>query len=139
MSSRITRTAVREIVLAVLVGTTAGLIGAHTGPARAQQAAQKPDGRLYVVTFVDFIPTNADPGRKLVQQYVADTRKDPGSVRIEAVTQDSRENHLVIFEVWQDQKAFDAHASADHTKDFRNKATPWMGAWFDQRIHHLLP
>lgn len=139
MSPEMTRATVREIVLAVLVAAAAVLIGAHTGPARAQQAAQKPDGRLYVVTFVDFIPTNAEAGRKLSQQYVADTRKDPGNVRIEALTQDGRENHLVIFEVWQDQKAFDAHTSADHTKDFRNKATPWMGAWFDQRIHHLLP
>ena len=138
MSSTLARIDRRRLVAAFVIVAVA-LAGAMTRVARAQQAAQKSDGRLYVVTFVDFIPANAEAGRKLVQQYVADTRKDPGVVRIEAVTQDSRENHLVIFEVWQDQKAFDAHTSADHTRDFRNKATPWMGAWFDQRIHHLLP
>ena len=138
MSSTLARIDRRRLVAAFVIVAVA-LAGAMTRVARAQQAAQKNDGRLYVVTFVDFIPANAEVGRKLVQQYVADTRKDPGVVRIEAVTQDSRENHLVIFEVWQDQKAFDAHTSADHTRDFRNKATPWMGAWFDQRIHHLLP
>ena len=138
MSPTLTRVARHRSAAAFIIVAVA-LAGAITRSARAQQAAQKTDGRLYVVTFVDFIPTNAEQGRKLVQQFVADTRKDPGNVRIEAVTQDGRENHLVIMEVWQDQKAFDAHTSAAHTKEFRSTAGPWMGAWFDQRIHHLLP
>lgn len=113
----------RRVEVALLLAAL--FVGAYADSARAQQAAAKPgDGRLYVVTFIDLTPPNAEAGRSVIQQYVADTKKDSGIVRIEAMTQDSRQNHFVVFAVWQDQKAFDAHESAAHTKDFRAKLTP---------------
>jgi quinol monooxygenase YgiN len=126
-------------VLAALVFGALGLTGAHTISTRAQQATQPTGNMLYVATFVDVTPPNTAAGGKALQKYVADSRKDPGFVRMEAVVQSGRENHFVIFAVWRDQQAFDAHESAAHTKEFRTTMSPLMGAPFDQRLHRLLP
>ena len=94
--------------------------------------------RIYVVTHVDIIPPEAAAGTKLVQQYVADTRKDPGIVRVEASAEISRGNHISIVEVWQNQKAFDEHVAAAHTRQFRQQIDPKLGSPYDERLHHSL-
>jgi len=103
------------------------------------QTATKVDNTVYVATFIDLTPQNTAAGTVAIQQYVANTRKAPGIVRTEAVAQTGRENHLVIFEVWQNQQRVDAHEAAAPTKDFRTKLLPLIGAPFDQRLHHLVP
>jgi len=117
---------------AVLVMVSCGLAGrvlAQDGGAH---------GRIYVVTHVDIIPPEAAAGTKLVQQYVIDTRKDPGIVRVEASSEISRGNHISIVEVWQDQKAFDDHIAAAHTRQFRQQLDPKLGSPYDERLHHSL-
>jgi len=91
--------------------------------------------RIFVVTHVDIVPPNTADGTKLVQQYVADSRKDKGFVRIEAGAQISRVNHISIVEVWQNQKAFDEHVAAAHTKEFRRQIDPMLGSPYDERLH----
>jgi quinol monooxygenase YgiN len=94
--------------------------------------------RIYVVTHVDIVPPNTAAGTKLVQQYVADSRKDKGIVQIEASAQISRVNHISIVEVWQNQKAFDEHVAAAHTRQFRQQIDPMLGSPYDERLHLLL-
>jgi quinol monooxygenase YgiN len=94
--------------------------------------------RIYVVTHVDIIPPEAAAGTKLVQQYVVDTRKDPGLVRVEAGAEISRGNHISIVEVWQNQKAFDEHVAAAHTRQFRQQIDPKLGSPYDERLHHSI-
>lgn len=115
-----------------LVLAVAGL----AGYALAQEAASH--DRIYVVTHVDLIPPQKDPGTKLVQQYVADTRKDPGVVRIEAGSEISRANHISIVEVWRDRKSFDEHLAAAHTRQFRQQVDPMLGSPYDERLHQGL-
>ena len=102
--------------------------------------AQEPAAhdRIYVVTHVDIVPTDAAAGTKLVLQYLADSRKDKGLVRIEAGAQISRTNHISIVEVWQNQKAFDDHLAAAHTRQFRQKIDPSLGSPYDERLHQNL-
>jgi quinol monooxygenase YgiN len=118
--------------LAVMILTTCGL----AGHAQAQESAAH--DRIYVVTHVDIIPPEAAAGTKLVQQYMVDTRKDPGVVRIEASSEISRGNHISIVEVWQNQKAFDDHVAAAHTRQFRQQLDPKLGSPYDERLHHSL-
>jgi quinol monooxygenase YgiN len=117
----------------------AALILAAFGLA-GQVLAQEPAARdkIYVVTHVDIVPTDAAAGTKLVLQYVADTRKDKGAVRVEAGAQISRVNHISIVEVWQNQKAFDEHVAAAHTRQFRQQIDPMLGSPYDERLHQLL-
>ena len=116
-------------VWAVLVLASCGL----AGHALAQEQAAR--DRIYVVTHVDIIPPQKDAGTKLVQQYVTDTRKDQGLVRVEAGAEISRGNHISIVEVWQNKKAFDEHVAAAHTRQFRQQIDPMLGSPYDERLH----
>jgi quinol monooxygenase YgiN len=118
--------------VAALVLACCGL----AGHARAQDQAAH--DRIYVVTHVDIIPPQKVAGTKLVQQYVADSHKDSGVVRVEAGAEISRDNHISITEVWQNQKAFDEHVAAAHTRQFRQQIDPMLGSPYDERLHHSL-
>jgi hypothetical protein len=63
--------------------------------------AQGPGARekIYVVTHVDVVPMEAAAGTKLLKQYVEESRKDKGAVRVEAYIQISRVNHFSVVEV----------------------------------------
>ena len=131
----------RAIIAAALVTAAVAYVASSRDSFFAVDAQQQkaPAGPVYVATFIDLMPPNTPAGTRAIQQYIADTRKDAGIVRAEAIAQDGRENHLVIYEVWQTQKAFDAHEAMPHTKTFKTTLYPLMGAPFDQREHHLVP
>jgi quinol monooxygenase YgiN len=108
-------------------------------PAAAPAATPtQPPGPVYIVTFVDITPNNNDAGVAYCKQYAADTRKDPGNTSVELLAQTSRPNHLVIYEVWQNEAAFERHEGLAHTKDFRAKMVSILGAPFDQRPHFVV-
>jgi quinol monooxygenase YgiN len=117
-------------LLAIFILACCGLTG--------RALAQEQGGRIYVVTHVDIIPPQKAAGTKLVQQYVADTRKDPGLVRIEAGAEISRDNHISIEEVWENRKAYDEHVAAAHTRQFRQQLDPMLGSPYDERLHKSL-
>ncbi len=102
---------------------------------RAQEP--KTSDRIYVVTHVDIVPTEAAPGTKLVQQYIAESRKEKGAVRVEAYVQVSRINHLTLVEVWQNRQALEAHEAAPQTKRFREQIDPLLGSPYDERLHTI--
>jgi quinol monooxygenase YgiN len=119
-------------MMPVLILVSCGLVG------RALAQEQGAHDMIYVVTHVDIIPPEAAAGTRLVQQYVTDTRKDKGVVRVEASSEISRGNHISIVEVWQNQKAFDEHVAAVHTRQFRQQIDPKLGSPYDERLHHSL-
>lgn len=126
-------------MLSAAVVACALTAGAMVSAARPQGSEAKIPAPLYVATFVDLMPQNKEPGTKAIKDYVIATRREPGIVRIEAIAQvGGRDNHLVIFEVWTDQKAFDQHEASANTRDFRAKLLPLLGAPFDQRLHFLV-
>ena len=104
------------------------------GSVRAQGANDK----LYVVTHVDLTPNYATDGTKLLQQFTAESRKDPGVVRFELLQDNARPNHFTILGVWQNSKAFEGHEETEHTKRFREKLQPMLGSPFDERLHHTM-
>jgi quinol monooxygenase YgiN len=89
------------------------------------------------VTHVDVVPTEAAAGTKLLKQYVEESRKDKGAVRVEAYIQISRVNHFSVVEVWENRQALDAHEAAAHTKKFREQIDPLLGSPYDERLHTI--
>jgi quinol monooxygenase YgiN len=65
-------------------------------------------------------------------------RKEAGNQTALALTQISRPNHLFLYEVWQNEDAFNKHESGAATREFRTKIQPMLGAPFDQRAHSRL-
>ena len=102
-------------------------------------AQQKAEPQLHVVTYVDVYPNFAADTAKLLQQFAADNRKDAGFVRFEALSDVARANHFAIVEVWQNQKAYEAHLTAPHSKAFRDQLQMGLGSPFDERLYNSLP
>ena len=123
------------LALAIAVITPAP---AAPAPQAAPSAAAMKDA-VYVVSHVDLVPDALNADKSFLQQYVADSRKDPGALRIELLQQSDRGNHFTIVSVWTDKKAFDAHLAAAHTRDFRTKIAAGLGSPFDERLHNLVP
>lgn len=107
--------------------------------ALAATAQNAPATSVYVVAHIDVTPDHAADTAKLLKQYAADTRKDPGIVRIDAIVQDGRTNHFTIVELWQTRQAFEAHTALPHTVEYREKLHPFLGSPYDERIHATIP
>jgi quinol monooxygenase YgiN len=103
-------------------------------------AAQTPANYIYVVTHVDIAgtPDVVKDATRLLREFSADSKQDPGVVRFELLLQDARLNHFTIVEVWQTRQAFEAHSAAEHTRRFRQNIQPMLGSPFDERLHNLL-
>ncbi len=91
-------------------------------------------GPIHVMTHVDVMPPFAAGCAELLTAMRADTPADHGNVAYDVLRQDHELNHFTVAEVWASQKDFEAHASAAHTRTFRQKLLPMTGALFDERV-----
>jgi quinol monooxygenase YgiN len=96
------------------------------------------DPKLYVVTHVDLTPNYTTDGTPLLMKFASDSRSEKGVVRFELLQEPNRKNHFTIVSVWENQSAFDAHLSVEHTKQFREKIQPMLGGPLDERLHYLV-
>ena len=93
---------------------------------------------IYAVTHVDVVPTEKDKGIGFVKVLSDLSRSHDGNMRFDALQQTSRPNHMTVVEAWKDQKAVDAHGTAEGTKQFREKLTPMSGSLYDERLYKIL-
>ena len=92
-------------------------------------------GPIYVATYVEFVPAGTSEGTSLLKQYRDASRKDAGNQRMELVQETGRQSRFVVLATWADQNAFDAHAKAPHTAQFRDKLKAVNAAPYDERVH----
>ncbi|MBV8751892.1 MAG: antibiotic biosynthesis monooxygenase [Hyphomicrobiales bacterium] len=92
-------------------------------------------GSVWVVTHVDVPPPSKDACIAELKTLAEASRKDAGNLAFGVVQQTNRPNHFTVVEVWQDQKALDAHAVAEPTKKFRAALGPMLGAPHDDRVY----
>jgi quinol monooxygenase YgiN len=91
-------------------------------------------GAIYVLTHVDVFPAGKEQAAALIKQQVEDSHKDGGALRFDALIQDARPNHFHLVEAWANRAAHDAHALAEHTRQYRAKVVPLEGALYDERL-----
>jgi quinol monooxygenase YgiN len=90
------------------------------------------DKELVVITHVDVSP---DPAvAPIVKTLAESSRRETGNVRFDALLHTMRANHFQLIEVWQNQKALDAHAAAVHTKKYRDDLQKFLGSPLDERL-----
>ena len=107
----------------------------HQGLATGSMPAASATGAVYVVTHADAIPPGKDEAILLLKQLAEASRNEEGNIRFEVLQQSSRPNHCTIVEIWQDQKALEAHVMAAHTRHFREKFQPLSGSLYDERLY----
>jgi quinol monooxygenase YgiN len=95
-------------------------------------------GAIYILTHVDVFPAGKDDVAALVKQLAQDSRKDAGAQRFDVVVWDGHPNHFHLIEAWSGRQAREAHALADHTRQFRAKLVPFEGALYDERLYEVV-
>jgi quinol monooxygenase YgiN len=105
------------------------------GFAQAARADEASDAAVYMVTYVEVMPSSEGEAMALLRQYRETSHTEEGNVRLEVLQQSGRPDHFVLLEVWKDQKAFDAHGAATHTTQWRDKLQPLRVSPFDERLH----
>ena len=96
------------------------------------------DQSVYVLTHADAGARREDvPG--WLQELAATARQENGNTLFDATVQPNRTNHFTMIEVWTDQKAYEAHATAASTRKFRAAFAPVSGALYDERIYKSIP
>ena len=93
---------------------------------------------IYGVTHVDIVPKEKDTGLGLVKQLSETSRKDGGNLRFDALTQNSRPNHMTIIEIWSDKKSLEEHGITAHKRQFREKLMPLSGSLYDERLYRII-
>ena len=95
--------------------------------------AAQGDSTLYVVSYLE--ATAASQGRvaTMLKELAGASRKE-GAVRFEALQRVPESNQFLLLEIWKDQRAFDMHNGAAHTKSFREQVIPLLIAPIDERL-----
>lgn len=97
-----------------------------SGPAAGRNNA------IVVISHVD-IGGQGTNAADLLRRHAEASRKENGNVRFDVLQHAMRANHFTVIEAWQDRKALEAHASAEHTRQYRNGLGPITGSPLDQR------
>jgi quinol monooxygenase YgiN len=104
-------------------------------PIAAVPATHAQDAAVYVVSYVDVAPANRGTAASLLRQLATASRKDEGNTRFEILQRTAPSNQFAIVSAWKDQKAYDTHLAAAHTKEFRDKVKPYLISAIDDRTH----
>jgi quinol monooxygenase YgiN len=100
----------------------------------AVAAARGPAGAaaVSVIAHVDVAPNPAVA--PMLARLAQASRQEPGNLRFDVLQHTMRANHFTVIETWRDQAALDAHATAAHTKQYRDEVLPLTGSPLDERV-----
>jgi quinol monooxygenase YgiN len=97
-----------------------------------------PGGAIMVLTHVDVIPTQVEPGTAKVKTFVEEGRNASGNLRFDDVVQANRKNHFTVIEVWKSPADKNAWISGKAARTFREELQPIGGALYDERVFKVL-
>jgi quinol monooxygenase YgiN len=109
----------------------------HSGFAVAAREPLRPNS-VTVASHVDVPPPMRETLEPMLRALADASRKESGNVRFEVQQQANRVNHFTVVEVWADQKTYEAHVVAPHTRQFRDALGPMLGALYDERLYRPL-
>jgi quinol monooxygenase YgiN len=93
---------------------------------------------VHVVTHVDVVGGPQAGGPDLVRKVAEASRPERGALRYDVLQHMMRANHFTVVETWANQAAYDAHAAAPHTKQYREAMVPVTGSPLDERIYKAI-
>jgi quinol monooxygenase YgiN len=114
---------------ACMLGIAMTALGAASAHAQAA---------FYTVTYVESAPKATRQATALLKSYVAAGKKDDGNVSLELLKGIHRPSWFVVVGSWKDQKAFEAHLAAAHSKEMNEKIKASVAAPNDTRQHTAL-
>ena len=112
----------------------AASIGSAVAAFAAVAPAFSADGDLYVSAELVSKPEEADALRKLMVDFVAGARKEPGCKHYSLLEDQKRPGRFVTFERWTDQAALDAHMKTPAIEAIVPKLGPILAQSFTQQF-----
>ena len=113
------------------------LVASPGQQANSTPSTAAPDARFYAVAYVEAMASTASKAAALLKQYRDASAKQDGFISIEVFEQIGRPGHFAVFEVWRDQKAFDAR-NASVQKQVLDALQPIRVSDYDQRPYKTI-
>jgi quinol monooxygenase YgiN len=110
----------------------------HTALEVGEVTAKAGKNAVFLVTHVDIVPKMKDTGVALTRELAAAGRKLTNNIRFEALTQNSRPNHMTLVEIWTERRAVQVHSVTAHMKQYREKLLPMSGSLYDERHYRAV-
>ena len=101
-------------------------------------AQARVDTAIHGVAYVEVMSSSRTTAVAALRQYRDTSRKDEGLVRVDVFEQVGMPGHFSILETWADQKSFEAHQAAAHTKQMRSKLESIRTSDYDLRPYKSL-
>ena len=73
-------------------------------------------------------PDNVDAFMKGVLENARNARKEPGCRQFEVLVDPAERTKVMLFEVYDDEKAFEAHQQTPHFKKYLAEAVPLLAS-----------
>jgi quinol monooxygenase YgiN len=127
----------KRIFLLVLSGALMASLPQAGAQAPATQPPD-PDAPIYVVRYVDVLPSMKKAATVVLKQLRESCRNETGNLRCEVAERLEQPNQFVALEIWKDQKAFDAHGTNTTATAAYDKLKPMLESPYDVRIHRGL-
>jgi quinol monooxygenase YgiN len=89
-------------------------------------------GAVSVISHVDVAPNPAVA--PMLARLAEASRQESGNLRFDVLQHTMRANHFTVIETWTNQAALDAHATAAHTRRYRDDIQPMTGSPLDERV-----
>lgn len=93
---------------------------------------------VVILTHVDVVPTQVEPGTAKVKAFVEEGRTAKGNRRFDDVVQLNRKNHFTVIESWEQLADKSAWISSKTARTFREELQPMSGALYDERAYKLV-
>jgi quinol monooxygenase YgiN len=83
---------------------------------------------LHVIASLFVKPEHAEAAEAELRSMVAKTRAEPGNRRYDLFREQGGSPNLHLYEIYDDQAAFDAHLASTYFREFRTKSADWFTA-----------
>jgi quinol monooxygenase YgiN len=93
---------------------------------------------VVIMTHVDLIPTQVEPGTAMVKAFVEQGRGTAGNRRFDDLIQASRKNHFTLVESWDTAADKNTWISTPIARTFRQQLQSISGGLYDERAFKLL-
>lgn len=93
---------------------------------------------VVVMTHVDIVPTQVEPGTAMVKTFVEQGRGAAGNRRFDDLVQSNRKNHFTVVESWDAASDKSKWIATPVARTFRLQLQPISGGLYDERAYKPL-
>jgi quinol monooxygenase YgiN len=81
-----------------------------------------------LVVNIKIKPENVERWMKMAQENAREARKEPGCRQFEVLIDPKDKTKVLLFEIYNDEKAFEAHQATPHFKKYLAEAVPLLAS-----------